>query len=262
MAESATKRELENHPSPGSMGPMSQPPAMAAPANDEAMGDESGVFVASQFPPPVTESRPPQPSLRPVHFRVVVACDLSEISEAVLDEAVLATRMHERPEFHVLTVLKGSAPYRIPGDSTGKRYTRDELTQRVVELVQRVMAKHHDPLDERFHTVSVHLGRGKPAEEILHLAEDVLADLIVLGSQERSSWYHFVHGSTTEQVLRAASASVLVARPSEFAHGHKVPTIAAPREDGDWGPHIGRRHTYHVPTRGSTRSNSSLHWEM
>jgi nucleotide-binding universal stress UspA family protein len=61
-----------------------------------------------------------------------------------------------------------------------------------------------------------HLRVGKPAEEILHLSEEIEAGLIVIGNQglggRFSRMRHFLMGSVSEKVARYARCSVMVIR--------------------------------------------------
>jgi nucleotide-binding universal stress UspA family protein len=53
---------------------------------------------------------------------------------------------------------------------------------------------------------------GHAAEQILHLAEETAADLIVVGHRGRSSIRQWLFGSTSRRVVAHAACSVLVAR--------------------------------------------------
>ena len=61
-----------------------------------------------------------------------------------------------------------------------------------------------------------HLRVGKPAEEILHLSEEIFADLIVVGNQgiggKFSRLKRLLMGSVSEKVARYARCSVMVVR--------------------------------------------------
>jgi nucleotide-binding universal stress UspA family protein len=54
--------------------------------------------------------------------------------------------------------------------------------------------------------------RGDPAAEIVALAEERRADLVVLGSRGRSALAEIVLGSVARNVLAGSKASVLVVR--------------------------------------------------
>ncbi len=53
---------------------------------------------------------------------------------------------------------------------------------------------------------------GRPAEEIVKVAKDLNADVIVMGTAGRSGLDKFLLGSVTEKVMRTAPCPVLVIR--------------------------------------------------
>lgn len=53
---------------------------------------------------------------------------------------------------------------------------------------------------------------GKPAYEIVNLAEKEGADMIVIATHGESGWQKFLFGSVTEKVIRMASCPVLTIR--------------------------------------------------
>lgn len=64
------------------------------------------------------------------------------------------------------------------------------------------------------HRVETWLARGTTAEEIRRVAQDVAADLIVMGSRGRTGLGRFLMGSTAETVLSRADCPVLIVKPS------------------------------------------------
>lgn len=62
-------------------------------------------------------------------------------------------------------------------------------------------------------TVKTELRHGHPADTILHAAEELHPDLLVLGATGRSAIARFLIGSVAERVARHAPCSVLVVRP-------------------------------------------------
>lgn len=56
---------------------------------------------------------------------------------------------------------------------------------------------------------------GDPAIEIVRVAEQERADMIVIATHGYSGWRHFVFGSVAESVLRLAPCPVLTVRPPE-----------------------------------------------
>ncbi len=63
----------------------------------------------------------------------------------------------------------------------------------------------------------MHLLEGRPANVIATLAEDINADLVVLGTVQRSGLERVLMGSTAEDMLGAINSDVLVLKPAEFA---------------------------------------------
>jgi nucleotide-binding universal stress UspA family protein len=62
--------------------------------------------------------------------------------------------------------------------------------------------------------VGTSLARGDAAQEICRVAQNVAADLIVMGSRGRTGLGRFLMGNTAETVLSRALAPVLVVKPS------------------------------------------------
>ncbi len=63
------------------------------------------------------------------------------------------------------------------------------------------------------------LRKGNPAQETLHVAEEVKAGIIVIGSQGKSAIREWMTGSTTESVVRYARQPVLIVRASKQQQG-------------------------------------------
>ena len=57
------------------------------------------------------------------------------------------------------------------------------------------------------------LKEGSPFREILKAADDLSADLVVLGTQGRTGLDRFMMGSVAERVARKASCAVLIVKP-------------------------------------------------
>ena len=56
----------------------------------------------------------------------------------------------------------------------------------------------------------IHIRKGKPHEEILQIADDIEADMIVIGSHGRKGLERAIFGSVAEKVTRMAKVPVLV----------------------------------------------------
>ena len=91
----------------------------------------------------------------------------------------------------------------------------------------------------------VHARIGKPAHEILELARQVGADLIILGSKGLTGMERLVLGSVSETVVREAHCTVEVARPKTYDHVDLLEIVDS-RE---------QHHPYAAPHRYSYEDN-------
>lgn len=71
-----------------------------------------------------------------------------------------------------------------------------------------------------------HLAVGAAQEQILQLASDLEADLIVVGSHGKGAIARMMLGSVSQAVVNKAQCAVLVARPKDYLTG--VPEIEPP----------------------------------
>jgi nucleotide-binding universal stress UspA family protein len=85
-----------------------------------------------------------------------------------------------------------------PGDKRGMAETKRELAAWLDEAAAGECATH------------IVTKRGQAAEQIVSLAAEAKADLLVMGAQRRRSLQNWLSGDTTESVLRHAPAPVLV----------------------------------------------------
>jgi nucleotide-binding universal stress UspA family protein len=82
---------------------------------------------------------------------------------------------------------------------------------------------------ERFEgRVLGHLAVGRPERQILQLAADLEADVIVVGSHSKKALERLMLGSVSEFVAKKAQCSVIVARPKNYSDPHSVPEIEPP----------------------------------
>lgn len=140
---------------------------------------------------------------------VLAAIDFSPVSERVV---ALAADLAAGAEAG-LTVLHAAAPEPgFVGYDVGPQYVRD---QRARELRK----EHHDlhdigeALRERLPDVRVRLRPGPTVETILAEAEDVGADLIVVGAHRHARARRLLLGSVSEGLVRHAPCPVTVVPP-------------------------------------------------
>jgi len=140
---------------------------------------------------------------------ILLATDASSASSAATLHAIdLAARLGA--QLVVLTVMSTAArdrdPREVRANPVGRR---DERTVAVQQVVDRARA-------EGARATSL-IWDGEPGEAIVEAADAEAADLIVVGSHERSAVGRFFLGSVSDYVVRHAKAPVMVVRPSAFA---------------------------------------------
>ncbi len=78
------------------------------------------------------------------------------------------------------------------------------------ESVVRRMREHAEMLGS---SISMHTPEGSPGEEIVRVAAEVHADLVVLGAHEKSLVRRLLVGSVSGYVIENGSVSTLIVKP-------------------------------------------------
>lgn len=132
-------------------------------------------------------------------LRILVPLDFSGKSRQALRYAVpLAQKFSAR--IHLVHVLPD------PG-----KMTKDEQIRQRLAALKRLGQMADQLMPPRLHTENAVLS-GKPADEILALAEKNSIDLIVLTTKGRSGLKRALVGSTAEQIMRHALCPVMSVR--------------------------------------------------
>ncbi|SRR6266542_2917634 len=148
---------------------------------------------------------------------ILAAVDYSDASGLALSSAVDFVRGGPTAELHILHVV--TPAYRTSHEDvmTGDLPGEVEQTGRDA---RRELPKFYEPTlrDMGPNAVVVgHVRFGRPDHEIVLLAGEIGADLIVLGTHGKTKLERFLLGSTAERVLHAAPCAVLVVRAKEHA---------------------------------------------
>ena len=151
------------------------------------------------------------PSSHP--FTVVVGDDFEPGSAYAFDRAVELVVRVPRSLLHVVHVVREG--------TTATDVHRLTAMLRVY-IEEKCLAAHHPA-----QLVAIHVRRGQPAQEIVLLATEVAADLIMIGAQARTRVLGLLQGSLGARLARDAPCPVLVAEPiggRAFAPGRHVST--------------------------------------
>jgi nucleotide-binding universal stress UspA family protein len=136
------------------------------------------------------------------HFRIVVALDLSDHSDTVLEHALDQAARHERPCVHAIAVVPPA----------GRRRAR--LVERIAEACA---AFRRGPQREVDCPVRLHVCTGRADEEIAGLAAQIGADLVVLGRFGAAPLARRGRRSLAERILHLAPCPTLVVQLGEAA---------------------------------------------
>jgi len=136
--------------------------------------------------------------------RILVGLDLSEESSQVLDKAGEIGRAFaaDLSLAHVIEPLTFAYGGDIPMDLSE---VQEQLQTQATEQLRKAAGKLNVPAERQ------HVVLGQPATEIHRLAEELEADLIVIGSHGRHG-LALLLGSTANGVLHGASCDVLAVR--------------------------------------------------
>lgn len=161
--------------------------------------------------------------------QVVVAYDFSETADIALERAVeLAVRSPD----HVLHFVSVIDPHRGFGLEEGEhvdwRYA-EKVQHELLAALKEIFAERAEGKEIHFF---VHALIGNAADEILKLAEDVGADMIVIGSHGRTGLRRLLLGSVSEAVVRRAQCAVIVARPKGYEDVALEKVVEVVRPDG------------------------------
>jgi nucleotide-binding universal stress UspA family protein len=161
--------------------------------------------------------------------QVVVAYDFSGTADVALERAV---DIACRAPAHVLHFIAAIDPRRglghEPHGAIDLEYA-ERIQARLAEKLATSFAQ-RTPTGEPVYFIHARIGH--PIDEILGLADDVGADMIVIGSHGRTGIRRLFLGSTSEAVVRRARCPVIVARAKGYDHVDLDKIVEVPREPG------------------------------
>jgi nucleotide-binding universal stress UspA family protein len=145
--------------------------------------------------------------------RVVVAVDGTESSEHALD-ALTRLPLPEKLALTVVYVLPTNAlapPVSLVPSQNYENLVDQYETERRA-LAEQVLGRAEQRLRAVGRPVDVQVRYGAPAEQIIATAQEIGADLVIVGAANRSALGRLFLGSVSGRVLSHAPCSVLVAR--------------------------------------------------
>ena len=174
---------------------------------------------------------------------VIVGYDFSHSAHAALQRAVSIASRAPAHVLHVICVIDPRSPIPSIPSYDGVDYMYAARVQEVLAVhIQQELELADTP--NRVHFF-VHARIGQhPAAEILQLAKEIGADLIVVGNHGLTGVERLLVGSTSERIVREAGCSVEIARTKRYADVELLNVVEAEPEDHDH-PYIPpHRYTY------------------
>ena len=155
---------------------------------------------------------------------IVVAIDFDDTADDVLREACRLFKWRPGIVLHLAHML----PALNGGQQTlGSIREETELLESVpARLLAWVRDRCADDNTLGNPRVVTHVRTGAPAEALVQLCVDVQAQLLVVGTHQRTGVKRLALGSVAEQIIRRARCPVLVARPIDYAG-----LVATPQPD-------------------------------
>jgi len=148
------------------------------------------------------------------NMKVILATDGTKQSEAAIEMAK-ALNLKEGDEIRVISVLDMALPLTIDVYA-GYLPSTDEIEMAVKENAEKILESTGNKLKELFADKNVlivtELLNGSPESRIVEKAEEIEADLIIVGSHGYNRWERLLLGSVSDSVIHHAPCSVLVVR--------------------------------------------------
>lgn len=152
---------------------------------------------------------------------ILVTTDFSRRSDPAISRGAALAKMHN-------------------AELTLAHIVDDDQSERLADAAQREAAGLLDALTASLHnehgiSAKIVVTRGEPHTEILQVANEVKADIIVIGSHRRNILRNTFIGTTAERSIRSSNLPVLIAR-GQTNDGYKRPAIALDLAEGDLTP--------------------------
>jgi nucleotide-binding universal stress UspA family protein len=145
--------------------------------------------------------------------KILLAIDGSEVSMKAVEKAIELANAF-KAEVDMVSVVYEQPVFLAPGAITlpNLEETRKEILNTVLEASHNMVNHLAKRLQESGIKTNTFVLQGKPAEEIIKLANDSSYDLVILGSRGLSGVKGYLLGSVSNKVVNSVKTSVLIVR--------------------------------------------------
>ncbi len=154
----------------------------------------------------------------------IAAVDATDAAHRVTEVAAGMAAQSPPAELHIVHVL---SLFDAQNGYPGAPPPLTEMLEFGRKRLDEIVALAHQHFDG---SITGHLAAGEPWREIVQLAANLDADLVIVGTSDKTGLKRLVLGSVAERVVRKAQCPVLVARRKDY-HGRIDSQIAPPCPD-------------------------------
>ena len=148
-----------------------------------------------------------------VYNKILVPVDDSDLTDRVLDTA-LGTAAWSGAELILLHVMPESASLDPDSAATDLNVIEREID----DLLDKAKARGTSALLPDRAKVHAEVRSGNIVDAIYAAVEELMVDLVIMGTHGRQGLMEMLTGSTTERAVRKVPASVFVVRPQGYPY--------------------------------------------
>jgi nucleotide-binding universal stress UspA family protein len=172
---------------------------------------------------------------------IVCALDLTEAAPVVLERALDTAARHDTADIHVVSVIDDRGMLRH------RKVAEDEVEavqKQMRALITDLLASFGHPADDpKGWSVTLHVRLGAPSEEIVNLAWETRADVIVIGKHSGRSGQRYFLGAVPERVARLSTCPVMLVQAVDYEAEEQPPAPEPQKRESDRLP----RTVYMIP---------------
>lgn len=164
-------------------------------------------------------------------YVIVVGIDFEPNSELALAGALALASDRDAAAVHLVYSDSAQA---FANDPRGGETRGNEMLERLEAAARTAHQNLTAIVGRPVETISLHSHYrvGRPSVEVVQLAVDLDADLVVVGTHGRKGLTRFVVGSVASSILADARCPVFVVRPKDHENLGEVPEIEPPPPGG------------------------------
>ena len=181
--------------------------------------------------------------------QILVAFDFSDTSELALQHALNLSAEPVERDFHFVVAVDPRKGLGLrQGEVVDYKYT-EEVQALATEHITNAIAKLN--LGGEISMI-VHVRIGDAITQILNMAEEIGASLILLGSHGRKGVERVLLGSVSERIVREAKCTVLVVRARGYEDVRRSKMIEVAKDPVEYVP----PHRYHYSSGAPIRPSA------